>query len=78
MGTQIEFGLSKEQKEEMKQKLQDYFLKERGEDLGDLPATLMLDFIIWQLGKTFYNKGIEEAQRYMTERVEELFDLQRY
>lgn len=41
MGTQIEFGLSKEQKEEMKQKLQDYFLKERGEDLGDLPATLM-------------------------------------
>lgn len=38
----------------------------------------MLNFIISQLGKTFYNKGIEEAQRYMTERVEELFDLQRY
>lgn len=78
MRQQNEFGLSKEQKEEMKQKLQDYFFKERGEELGDLPATLMIDFIISELGKTFYNKEIEDAQRYMIERVEELLDLQRY
>lgn len=70
--------LSKQQKEEMKQKVQDYFLRERNEELGDLSASLMVDFIISELGEVIYNKGIEDAHRYMNERVEELLDLQKY
>lgn len=70
--------LSKQQKEEMKQKVQDYFFRERDEELGDLSASIMVDFIISELGEVIYNKGIEDAHRYMSERVEELLDLQKY
>lgn len=78
MRHQSKLELDKQQKEEMKQKVQDYFLRERDEELGELPASLMLDFIISELGEVIYNKGIEDAHRYMSERVEELLDLQRY
>ena len=78
MRHQSKLELNKQQKEEMKQKVQDYFLKERGEELGELPASLMVDFIISELGDFIYNKGIEDAHRYMSERIEELLDLQKY
>lgn len=69
--------ISKKQKEEMISKLQTYFLKERDEELGHLSAELMLDFLIDTMGPHFYNKGLEDAQRYMIERVDELLDLQK-
>lgn len=70
--------LSKEQYLEFQMKLQDYFLKERGEELGDLAAGMLVDFIVDEIGNIIYNQAIDDVHRYMSERVEELLDLQRY
>ena len=70
--------LEKHQKEEMVNKLRAYFLKERNEELGDLATQLLVDFMIQEFGDTFYNKGIEDAQRYISEYVDNIIDLQRY
>lgn len=70
--------LTKEQRLQMQQRLQDYFLRERMEELGDLAAGMLTDFIIDEMGYIIYNKAIEEVHRYMSERIEEVLDLQKY
>lgn len=70
--------MSKEEKEEMIAKLQTYFLRERDEELGNLAASLMVDFIIEGMGAYFYNKGLDDAMRYINDRVEEIQDFKKY
>ena len=76
--TMKELEVDKQQKKEMVDKLQDYFLNERDEKLGDLAAGLLVDFIISELSPPIYNQGIADAYGYMSNRVEELFELQRF
>ena len=70
--------LDKEQKKEMIEKLQRYFLNERDENLGDLAAGLLVDFIVSDLSIPIYNQGIADAYRYMSEQIEGLFELEKY
>lgn len=74
MKTKIE--ISKENKEEMKRLVIEYFFKERDEDLGDLASQLVLDFFIDELGPYIYNQGIEDAHLYMKDKLDDLFALQ--
>ena len=39
-----------------------YFERERDEEIGELAAGLLLDFVGEQLGPYFFNRGIEDAQ----------------
>ncbi|MEH7453254.1 DUF2164 family protein [Gottfriedia acidiceleris] len=55
--------------------LQTYFLQERDEELSELSSMLLLDFISQKLGPMFYNKGVEDSQKFMSERVEDLYAL---
>ena len=55
-----------------------YFYNERSEDLGDLSAMMILDFIIDELAPEFYNQGIADAHIYMRDKLEDLFALQIY
>ena len=55
--------------------LQTYFLQERDEELSELSAILLLDFISQKLAPMYFNKGIEESQKFMSERVEDLYAL---
>ncbi len=68
--------LTKEKREEMLATIKEYFLKERDQELGDLSSGLMLDFIIEKLAPEFYNQGVEDACRYMSERVEDVLSIQ--
>ncbi|MGE5606992.1 MAG: DUF2164 family protein [Bacteroidota bacterium] len=49
--------LRKDQKEQMVSLVKEYFLKERDEEIGDLAATIFLDFIIEKMAPVFYNHG---------------------
>ena len=42
------------------------------EDVGDLKATLLLDFFVKEIGPTVYNQAIADAQAYMQDRVADL------
>lgn len=50
--------IDKEKKDEMISAIKAYFQKEKDEDIGDLAAVLLLDFIIEELAPEFYNQGV--------------------
>ena len=70
--------LNKEQKDIMIEEIQKYFLNERDEDLGDLASSLILDFFVEKLGAEMYNKGIQDAQQYMEEKVMDMLELEKF
>ena len=67
--------IAKEKKIEMINEIKEYFLKERDEDLGDLASALILDFIIEKIAPEFYNQGIYDSYKYMSERNEDLLSI---
>ena len=70
--------LSQEKRDKMIWEIQNYFANERDEDLGDLASSLILDFFLEKLGSQVYNQGIQDAQRYMEERVMDMLELEKY
>lgn len=69
--------LSKEKREAMISTIKQYFYNERDEDLGDLAAAMILDFFIDELAVEFYNQGVQDAYRYMSDRVEDILGIQK-
>ncbi len=52
--------------------LREYCAEHMDEQIGDLKAQLLLDFILAELGPTIYNQGIADARVFFEERVEDL------
>lgn len=69
--------LTKEIKDEMISEIKAYFSKEREEEIGDLAAGLILDFILEKLAPEFYNQGIHDSQKYMKDAAEDLLSIQK-
>lgn len=65
--------MNKETRQEMIQAVKTYFLKERNEDLGDLAASLILDFFMENLAPYAYNQGVYNSYKYMIPVRKELF-----
>jgi len=69
--------LTKERRDDMVSEIKNYFSKEREEEIGDLAAGLILDFIVEKIAPDFYNQGIFDAHQYMKDAAEDLFALQK-
>jgi uncharacterized protein (DUF2164 family) len=69
--------LTKEQRDEMVAEIKSYFLKERDEEIGDLAAGFILDFVLEKLAPAFYNEGVADAYKFMGERVEDMLSIER-
>jgi uncharacterized protein (DUF2164 family) len=69
--------LSKERKEEMLAAIKTYFSEERGEEISDLGATLILDFIREKLAPEFYNQGVRDSCQYMNDMIEDVYLIQK-
>ena len=52
--------------------IQRYFAELRDEELGVLPAKLLLDFVLREIGPSIYNAAIADAQIYFRDRVADL------
>lgn len=52
--------------------LQRYFEENMPEPIGELPAGLLLNFFIEEIGPVIYNHAISEAQTRMQQRVSDL------
>ena len=52
--------------------LRRYFDEELDQDMGDLKADMILDFILAEIAPTVYNLAIQDAQRLMQECVTEM------
>jgi uncharacterized protein (DUF2164 family) len=67
--------LSKEKKDEMTNSLKNFFVNERDEELGDLAANLILKFITEELAPEFYNQGVYDAYKYISDRNEDVLTI---
>jgi uncharacterized protein (DUF2164 family) len=52
--------------------IQRYFEENLPEPIGELPAGLLLDFVIEEIGPVIYNRAIADAQARMATRVSDL------
>ncbi len=68
--------LPKDKRETMIEEIKYFFLKERDEEIGDLAAGMLLDFVITELAPEFYNQGVYDSHKYMSDRAEELLSIQ--
>lgn len=71
------FNLSKDKREELKNEIKEYFYEEREEELGDLASDMILEFFIDKLAIEFYNQGVYDSYKYMTDRVDDLLGIQK-
>ncbi|UOQ84546.1 DUF2164 domain-containing protein [Gracilibacillus salinarum] len=71
------FTLTKETKDQMIVAIQDYYLREKQEEIGNIEAGFLLDFFMEKLAPTFYNQGIRDAHQFVSEKVEDLFELEK-
>jgi len=71
-------NLTNEKEKMMISSIKDYFSKEKGENLGDLGASMILDFFMEELAPEFYNQGVYDSYAYMSDKLEDLFGIQIY
>lgn len=69
--------LTKDDRNQAISDIKRYFLKEREEEIGDLSAGLLLDFISENIGPLYYNDAIKDAYTFITEKAEDLFGLEK-
>lgn len=69
--------LNKEQYDGAVEELKNYFVNEREESIGDLQSRLMMDFILEKIGPAIYNQAIYDMQRYMNEKIEDMYEYMR-
>ena len=70
--TNIEF--SKAEKDLIIRKVQKYFDKELGQDLGQFDAEFLLDFFAKEVGAYFYNRGLRDAQAVIEDKLADIAD----
>ncbi|WP_050616375.1 DUF2164 domain-containing protein [Bacillus testis] len=66
--------IPKEEKKELIERIQHYFYMERDEEIGDLAAEQLLDFMMKQLSPHIYNQAIHDAQKTIEQKVISLED----
>ncbi len=63
--------ISKQARTDLLASIKRYF-DENLEPIGDLPASLLLNYILEEIGPVIYNKAIHDAQTRLQQRVTEL------
>jgi uncharacterized protein (DUF2164 family) len=64
--------LSKEIETRLTDSIKQFYVEYMDGEIGDLKATLLLDFCIKEIGPCIYNKAIADAQAIMHEKVDDL------
>ena len=64
--------LSKAAEQRLIASIKRYCAENMEEDVGDLKATLLLDFCVKEIGPTIYNQAIADAQAYIQDKVADL------
>jgi len=64
--------LSREMRQAALASIQRFFVEQMDDEIGELKATLLLDFCIREIGPSIYNRAIADAQAVLQERVADL------
>ena len=66
----IEF--SKEERIAIARRIQDHFRQELDQDIGQLPAEMLLEFFGREIGPWFYNRGLYDAQAVVAAKADDI------
>lgn len=69
--------LGKETRKELVENIRFFFASERGEEISDFQAALVLDFVLETVGPAVYNQAIADAHSLMTDKLEDLYGLEK-
>jgi len=69
-----EIRFSKEEKAELVKQIQGYFTDELDQEIGQFPATFLLDFFTETIGPYYYNRALQDAQDVLEERMDSIRD----
>jgi uncharacterized protein (DUF2164 family) len=64
--------LSKDDEKRLIASIRRYFAENLDSEIGDLKASLLLDFCLREIGPSIYNRAIEDAQAYLQDKVADL------
>jgi uncharacterized protein (DUF2164 family) len=64
--------LSKQKRDDAIASIKQYFDRNMPEPIGDLPAGLLLNFFVEEIGPAIYNKAVSDAQTRLQQRVADL------
>lgn len=67
--------ISKEDKNALIVKIQEHFQETHEEQIGELKAMLLFDFLFQECGALIYNQGIEDAHTYVSDKLEDVYEL---
>ena len=70
-------ALSKENEQDALRRIREYYQREREETLSDFQAKFLLDFFLEEIGPYVYNLALADAHILMSERIEELYGLEK-
>ena len=61
-----------ETRQKLIESIKRYAAERLDEEMGDLKAALLLDYVLEEIGPTIYNKAIADAQAHLLDRVGDL------
>jgi uncharacterized protein (DUF2164 family) len=64
--------LPSQETEEVIHSLKKYFSSELDQEIGDLKAKLLLDYILKEIAPLAYNQGVKHAEEFLRLRLEDL------
>ncbi len=65
-------NLTKEDEERVIASIREFFDTELDQEIGDLKARLVLDYVLAEIAPFAYNRGVADAEGYFRARVEDL------
>jgi len=68
----MDLDISKQARVDAIASVKRYFEENMNEPIGDLPAGLLLNFFIEEVGPTIYNRAIADAQTRLQQRVSDI------
>ena len=67
--------LTRETSDRLLRSVKRYFTENADETIGDLKASMFLDFCLKEIGPSIYNQAIADAQTYFQDKVADLAGL---
>ena len=65
-----DIAFTKEEKQQLIEKIRNYFESELNQELGQFDTEFFLDFLCRELGPWFYNRGLYDAQAVMQKHID--------
>ena len=67
-------AFDKDEKKAIVSEIRDYFCEELDQDIGVMPAEMLMTFFADKMGAYYYNRGVYDAQAALKQRMDSLHD----